>query len=456
MDRALPASVIATTTASPPDAPPPKARDHHHPLAGPVGQPGVPAAFPASSPASVYADAPRAPASSGMASLNLLHNGLPAPAASAPASTASSMPAPYGNYAQSLGFPTNPVGSAAFPSSAAFPPASLGGAGAPSVLSGYPGGNDVLGPGVLGEPGPGVLDAQTGAWPDPHGLGGGGAPGGGRYRMQPGYGAPGANGLARGGQNGLLPPFGGRSMGMPNGGLHPSLGGHSVLGGLGGPLANLGGLPVQPLVPLGLTPPYGGPDDRYGPLDPMGAPLRAGGKRSAYDTPPYAMPGMAGVLPEFPGGALPDPTGFPALKEETSAACGPRRPRSRKRGNRPPGQPSIPVHLRNPKKGRARVFRKCMFCDKDNHIRRSVCFSCKQPLPAGKRRRDGNLSYQREHAAKQREIATGGAPTAGANPVVGPAGQFASTASTQAPARQTGGGINPPMNQARPADTGAN
>lgn len=51
---------------------------------------------------------------------------------------------------------------------------------------------------------------------------------------------------------------------------------------------------------------------------------------------------------------------------------------------------TLPVYLRNPKKGRARVFRECRECKNDNHIRRSDCFHCKKPLPAGKRRIYGN------------------------------------------------------------------
>eukprot|EP00177_Eucheuma_denticulatum_P007663 GFKZ01013942.1.p1 GENE.GFKZ01013942.1~~GFKZ01013942.1.p1 ORF type:complete len:737 (-),score=47.97 GFKZ01013942.1:816-3026(-) len=62
------------------------------------------------------------------------------------------------------------------------------------------------------------------------------------------------------------------------------------------------------------------------------------------------------------------------------------------------GRPAatVPVHLRNPKKGRARVFRECQQCKSENHIRRSDCIACKAPLPAGKRRRDGNPSYSRK------------------------------------------------------------
>lgn len=60
---------------------------------------------------------------------------------------------------------------------------------------------------------------------------------------------------------------------------------------------------------------------------------------------------------------------------------------------------TVPVHLRNPKKGRARVFRECKQCKSENHIRRSDCLQCKAPLPAGKRRRDGNPSYDRKRVA---------------------------------------------------------
>lgn len=63
------------------------------------------------------------------------------------------------------------------------------------------------------------------------------------------------------------------------------------------------------------------------------------------------------------------------------------------------GATTVPVHLRNPKKGRARVFRDCRQCKSENHIRRSDCLQCKAPLPAGKRRRDGNPSYDKKHSA---------------------------------------------------------
>lgn len=451
MDR-LPASVIAAN---------PVAEQAQKPQ---TAQPGP--SFPASSPASVYHDVPRPPASSPMASLNLMHHGAPPPPSSISATAPSSLPsAQYAPpYAQSLAFQANPAVSNAFPASAGFPAsaafpsstpfpaaASPPGGGAQSVLGGYPGGGDVLGASVLGEHAHGVL-GETGAagWENPHGLGGGGRN---NFRMPGAYGTNG--GLARGSSAGLLPPFapsGARSV-IPNGSLHPSLGQSSVLGGLGGPLTTLGGLPGQP---LGQLLQYNPVDERYG-LEAMTAPLRSG-KRSAYPDPHYAaIPGMGGVLPELPGGGLTDPGPFPALKEETSNTAATRRPR-RKRGNRPPGQPSIPVHLRNPKKGRARVFRKCMFCDKDNHIRRSVCHSCKQPLPAGKRRRDGNLSYQREHAAKQRELAAAQAAPPPQVPSA-PPGQYATTASTSAqqpPRGQPPSAINPPLSQARPADTGAN
>lgn len=77
--------------------------------------------------------------------------------------------------------------------------------------------------------------------------------------------------------------------------------------------------------------------------------------------------------------------------------------KSRSRKNRRAGDAirtaTVPVHLRNPKKGRARVFRECRQCKSENHIRRSDCLHCKAPLPAGKRRRDGNPSYDRKNMA---------------------------------------------------------
>lgn len=55
---------------------------------------------------------------------------------------------------------------------------------------------------------------------------------------------------------------------------------------------------------------------------------------------------------------------------------------------------ALPVHLRNPKRGRARVFRECRFCHTENHIRRSDCSKCKKALPIGKRRRDGQMNFK--------------------------------------------------------------
>jgi hypothetical protein len=54
--------------------------------------------------------------------------------------------------------------------------------------------------------------------------------------------------------------------------------------------------------------------------------------------------------------------------------------------------PSLPIHMRNPKKGRARVFRECAHCEHENHIRRSTCQRCGRPLPVGKRRKETKLS----------------------------------------------------------------
>lgn len=73
--------------------------------------------------------------------------------------------------------------------------------------------------------------------------------------------------------------------------------------------------------------------------------------------------------------------------------------RNRRKGTNSKHGSTIPVHLRNPKKGRARVFRECPHCKAENHIRRSQCVKCKGPLPAGKRRRDGNPLYDRRNSA---------------------------------------------------------
>lgn len=54
---------------------------------------------------------------------------------------------------------------------------------------------------------------------------------------------------------------------------------------------------------------------------------------------------------------------------------------------------ALPVHLRNPKRGRARVFRECRACHTENHIRRSDCSKCGETLPIGKRRRDGQVTF---------------------------------------------------------------
>lgn len=89
-------------------------------------------------------------------------------------------------------------------------------------------------------------------------------------------------------------------------------------------------------------------------------------------------------------------------KNGTGTAC-PVKANSKSRKSRRGGDgirtTTVPVHLRNPKKGRARVFRECRQCKSENHIRRSDCLHCKAPLPAGKRRRDGNSSYDRKNAA---------------------------------------------------------
>lgn len=96
----------------------------------------------------------------------------------------------------------------------------------------------------------------------------------------------------------------------------------------------------------------------------------------------------------FVTGKAPDAAAtWPGKKVSTS------RSRSRRKNPDGPSVPAVPVHLRNPKKGRARVFRECQQCRSENHIRRSDCVNCKAPLPAGKRRRDGNPSYERKNSA---------------------------------------------------------
>ncbi|CAN8068997.1 unnamed protein product [Agarophyton chilense] len=108
------------------------------------------------------------------------------------------------------------------------------------------------------------------------------------------------------------------------------------------------------------------------------------------------------------------PPSRPQLKHSLSVAASPSAgdwgaKRSKNSGSRARSRrkttngPTIPVHLRNPKKGRARVFRECVHCGTENHIRRSDCVSCQKPLPPGKRRRDGNIMFDRQklHVSKQ-------------------------------------------------------
>lgn len=85
-----------------------------------------------------------------------------------------------------------------------------------------------------------------------------------------------------------------------------------------------------------------------------------------------------------------------ARDDKSLAKASSPRSKSRRRARDGPPTVTVPVHLRNPKKGRARVFRECELCRCENHIRRSDCIQCKAPLPAGKRRRDGNPSYERK------------------------------------------------------------
>lgn len=204
-----------------------------------------------------------------------------------------------------------------------------------------------------------------------------------------------------------------------------ALGSSAMLSHMGGTMAGMASLPQanSSLMPIGLSQPgaYAETDGAAGgrafappQLDMMGAPLRGAAKaaavlgRSPYDTAAFGAHAMGSLPPAAaPNLAdLQDPTAFGAptaagvgVKHEDSS--GPfmrpmkqrsRMPRSRRK-SQPPGTPCVPVHLRNPKKGRDRVFRKCQYCNHDNHIRRSNCDSCKQPLPAGKRRRDGTMSF---------------------------------------------------------------
>lgn len=78
----------------------------------------------------------------------------------------------------------------------------------------------------------------------------------------------------------------------------------------------------------------------------------------------------------------------PLTTRMTTTRTGGSSTKSRRRRSSSSGPP-LPVHMRNPKKGRDRVFRPCLSCNEDNHIRRANCEKCKEPLPAGKRRKDG-------------------------------------------------------------------
>lgn len=97
---------------------------------------------------------------------------------------------------------------------------------------------------------------------------------------------------------------------------------------------------------------------------------------------------------------------FSAIKStEVSPAWAGRSPvPNRTKTKRKPGDgmsTTVPVHMRNPKRGRARVFRECKKCKKENHIRRSNCSDCKAPLPVGKRRKDGNTMYSKKTPGEQ-------------------------------------------------------
>lgn len=127
----------------------------------------------------------------------------------------------------------------------------------------------------------------------------------------------------------------------------------------------------------------------------------------AATAPPPPPPPVSATAPSHTP-PISTATGGGTVKAEDSSGPLPRSmkpPRSRstrsRRKSQPPGTPCVPVHLRNPKKGRDRVFRKCQVCNHDNHIRRSNCDSCKQPLPAGKRKRDGSMSFSKTSHQKQ-------------------------------------------------------
>lgn len=81
----------------------------------------------------------------------------------------------------------------------------------------------------------------------------------------------------------------------------------------------------------------------------------------------------------------------PASRSRTSRTA----PTARRRGPSPSGL-ALPIYMRNPKRGRARVFRDCVFCHHQNHIRRQTCEACGQKMPEGKRRkRTGRASGPR-------------------------------------------------------------
>lgn len=129
----------------------------------------------------------------------------------------------------------------------------------------------------------------------------------------------------------------------------------------------------------------------------------AGGPQTAprEDPAPGATAGTA------PAAALPATGTFASANKNMIGTMSPwpgkktaSRSRSRRKAGDGRNSTPVPVHLRNPKKGRARVFRECKQCRSENHIRRSDCASCKAPLPAGKRRRDGTISYSKSSTSR--------------------------------------------------------
>lgn len=256
-----------------------------------------------------------------------------------------------------------------------------------------------------------------------------------------------------------------------NGGVGTGVLGHmsgTMPNGMVNGLSSGSGLGVQgslPGVALGMGQPFpdgdaGGrafqPSDGLGVLGSGQIRGKQGGRGAFEHNPAFShhmgstLGGGQGALPEIGGQSLGDGTfGTGVKQEDTSTGYGrpnlkrTQRPPRRRKGNTP-GTPAIPVHLRNPKKGRARVFRKCQYCNHENHIRRSNCDACKQALPAGKRRRDGSLVFSNSKHHTSSNVAAQGIGGPGA------------TGSSQAPAVAANGSGLPMSSLQRPPDPGGN